>query len=56
LHYRAAATLSASPQLAESIRVAKGFRVVPIGDLSRRSKFRNYSITSSVRALMLAAP
>jgi hypothetical protein len=28
LHYRAAASLSASPQLAESIRAAKGFRVV----------------------------
>jgi hypothetical protein len=29
-HYCAAASLSASPQLAESIRVAKRFRVVPI--------------------------
>src|SRR3984893_3771192 len=38
LHYRAAALLSASPQLAESIRAAKGFRVVPFGDLSRCSK------------------
>jgi hypothetical protein len=38
LHYRAAALLSASPQLAESIRVAKRFRVVPRGDLSRCSK------------------
>ena len=28
-HYRAAALLSALPQLAESIRAAKGFRVVP---------------------------
>ncbi len=28
-HYRAAALLSASPQLAESIRAAKRFRVVP---------------------------
>jgi hypothetical protein len=31
-HYRAAALLSASPQLAESIRAAKGFRVVPTAD------------------------
>jgi hypothetical protein len=38
LHYRAAALLSASPQLAESIRAAKRFRVVPIPDLSRCSK------------------
>jgi hypothetical protein len=30
MHYRAAALLSASPQLAESIRAAKRFRVVPI--------------------------
>jgi hypothetical protein len=30
LHYRIAAFLSASPQLAESIRAAKRFRVVPI--------------------------
>jgi hypothetical protein len=29
LHYRAAALLSALPQLAESIRAAKRFRVVP---------------------------
>ena len=29
-HYRTAALLSTSPQLAESIRAAKGFRVVPI--------------------------
>jgi hypothetical protein len=29
LHYRAAALLSASPQLAEPIRAAKRFRVVP---------------------------
>jgi hypothetical protein len=29
LHYRAAALLSASPQLAESIHAAKRFRVVP---------------------------
>ena len=29
LHYRGAALLSASPQLAVSIRAAKGFRVVP---------------------------
>jgi hypothetical protein len=28
-HYRAAALLSASPQLAELIRAAKRFRVVP---------------------------
>jgi hypothetical protein len=32
LHYRAAALLSASPQLAELIRAAKRFRVVPIPD------------------------
>src|SRR6202011_2346397 len=31
-HYRAAALLSASPQLAESIRAAKRFRVVPTAD------------------------
>jgi hypothetical protein len=29
-HYRAAALLSASPQLAEAVRAAKRFRVVPI--------------------------
>ena len=29
LHYRTAALMSASPQLAESIRAAKRFRVVP---------------------------
>jgi hypothetical protein len=32
LHYRAAALLSASPQLAESIHAAKRFRVVPAAD------------------------
>src|ERR1700730_15589896 len=32
LHYRTATLLSASPQLAESIRAAKRFRVVPIAD------------------------
>jgi hypothetical protein len=31
-HYRAAALLSTSPQLAESFRAAKRFRVVPEGD------------------------
>jgi hypothetical protein len=31
-HYRAAALLSASPHLAESIRAAKRFRVVPTTD------------------------
>src|SRR4249919_3694676 len=31
-HRRAAALLSASPQLAESIRAAKRFRVVPLAD------------------------
>jgi hypothetical protein len=36
LHYRAAALLSALSQLAESIRVAKRFRVVPISRLSVR--------------------
>jgi hypothetical protein len=54
LHYRVAASLSASPQLAESIRVAKGFRVVPIGDLSRcgnvGGQTYGYSMTSSVMA------
>jgi len=35
-HYRAAALLSALSQLAESIRVAKRFRVVPISRLSVR--------------------
>jgi hypothetical protein len=34
LHYRAAALLSASPQLAESIHAAKGFRVVPQAELA----------------------
>jgi hypothetical protein len=29
-HYRAAALLSALPQLAESIRAAKRFRIVPV--------------------------
>ena len=38
LHYRAAALLSASPQLAESIRAAKRFRVVPQAAVSNRSK------------------
>jgi hypothetical protein len=38
LHYRAAALLSASPQLAESIRAAKRFRVVPIAAFMRCSK------------------
>src|SRR6202048_4250235 len=37
-HYRAAALLCASPQLAESIRAAKRFRVVPTADVSRCSK------------------
>src|ERR1700730_15661236 len=37
-HYRAAVSLSASPQLAESIRAAKRFRVVPGPDVSRCSK------------------
>jgi hypothetical protein len=37
-HYRAAASLSASPQLAESIRAAKRFRVVPKPAVSSRSK------------------
>jgi hypothetical protein len=36
LHYRAAALLSALSQLAESIRAAKRFRVVPISRLSVR--------------------
>jgi hypothetical protein len=36
LHYRAAALLSASPQLAESIPAAKRFRVVPATDIGRR--------------------
>jgi hypothetical protein len=50
LHYRTATLPSASPQLAESIRAAKRFRVVPIGDLSRCSNVPgkiSYSITSS---------
>jgi hypothetical protein len=47
LHYRAAALLSASPQLAESIRAAKGFRVVPTPDLRTAAKAKCYSITSS---------
>jgi hypothetical protein len=34
LHYRAAALLSASPQLAESLRAAKRFRVVPLPEQS----------------------
>jgi hypothetical protein len=38
LHYRAAALLSASSQLAESIRAAKRFRVVPEAVVSRCSK------------------
>ena len=37
-HYRAAALLSASPQLAESFRAAKGFRVVPQAVVSRCNK------------------
>jgi hypothetical protein len=40
LHYRTAALLSASPQLAESIRAAKRFRVVPIPAVSMRSNVR----------------
>jgi hypothetical protein len=39
LHYRAAASLSASPQLAELIRAAKRFRVVPGADICTCSKF-----------------
>jgi hypothetical protein len=35
-HYRTAAFLSASPQLAESIRAAKRFRVVPTPDIVTR--------------------
>src|ERR1700732_3540994 len=38
LHYRAAAFLSASPQLAESIRAAKRFRVVPKPDSCSAAK------------------
>ena len=38
LHYRTAAFLSASPQLAESIRAAKRFRVVPGPDASTCNK------------------
>src|ERR1700738_3873417 len=37
-HYRVAASLSASPQLAESIRAAKGFRVVPEPDQCTAAK------------------
>jgi hypothetical protein len=48
LHYRAAALLSALPQLAESIRAAKRFRVVPRPALSRCSKLNRYSTTSSL--------
>jgi hypothetical protein len=38
LHYRTAALMSASPQLAESIRAAKRFRVVPQGDICTAAK------------------
>src|ERR1700730_11012788 len=46
-HYRTAALLSASPQLAESIRAAKRFPVVPAADiLARRSMGRHQYRTS----------
>jgi hypothetical protein len=41
-HYRAAALLSASPRLAESIHAAKRFRVVPLAEQVHRSKQRAY--------------
>jgi hypothetical protein len=40
LHYRPAALLSASPQLAESNSRSRRFRVVPLADKVRRSKIR----------------
>jgi hypothetical protein len=39
-HYRAAALLSVSPQLAESIRAAKRFRVVPRADMARGQQLK----------------
>src|ERR1700730_4592169 len=51
-HYRAAALLSASPQLAELIRAAKRFRVVPLADQVHCSKQRAYWVafpTSTIR-------
>jgi hypothetical protein len=42
LHYRAAALLSASPQLAEPIRAAKRFRVVPTTDSRAAAKKSPY--------------
>ena len=47
-HYGAAALLSASPQLAESIRAAKRFRVVPIADISAFTRLRHF-----VRSVLL---
>jgi hypothetical protein len=52
-HYRAAALLSASPLLAESIRAAKGFRVVPIGDFPRLFWERHFRV---FRSLLLPLP
>ena len=49
MHYRAAALLSASPQLAESIRAAKRFRVVPCVDGSGLARTFFTSQTWSVR-------
>jgi hypothetical protein len=49
LHYRAAAILSASPQLAESNRAAKRFRVVPCMDGARGAREKNLTSQRNVR-------
>ena len=49
LHYRAAALLSASPQLAESIHAAKRFRVVPCMDGARGAREKNLTFRETIR-------